>query len=94
MRYQATGAKSSAFRKNAALAAVSAVGAGLFAGPALAAGTPAGTNITNVATATFYAPGTAGSTTITGTLNGASKSALVIISAQPPTPAGPLVPVS
>ncbi|HEX6377230.1 MAG TPA: hypothetical protein VFZ91_16080 [Allosphingosinicella sp.] len=56
MRYQATDAKSSAFRKNAALAAVSAVAAGVFASPASAAGTPAGTNITNVATATYELP--------------------------------------
>jgi uncharacterized repeat protein (TIGR01451 family) len=56
MRYQATGAKSSAFRKNAALAAVLAACAGLWAGPALAAGTPAGTNISNVATATYELP--------------------------------------
>lgn len=56
MRYQGTGAKSRAFRKNAALAAVTAVSAGIFASPALAAGTPAGTNITNVATATYELP--------------------------------------
>jgi uncharacterized repeat protein (TIGR01451 family) len=56
MRYQATGAKSSAFRKNAALAALTAVSAGVLASPALAAGTPAGTNISNVATATYELP--------------------------------------
>jgi uncharacterized repeat protein (TIGR01451 family) len=56
MRYQATGAKSSAFRKNAALAAFTAVSAGMWASPAQAAGTPAGTNITNVATATYELP--------------------------------------
>ena len=56
MRYQATGAKSSAFRKNAALAAATAVCACAFGGPARAAGTPAGTNITNVATATYELP--------------------------------------
>ena len=56
MRYQATRAKSSALRKYALLAAVSAVSAGAFASPALAAGTPAGTNITNVATATYEGP--------------------------------------
>jgi uncharacterized repeat protein (TIGR01451 family) len=55
MRYQATGAK--AFRKNAALAAFTAAVAGICASPALAAGTPAGTNITNVATATYELPG-------------------------------------
>ncbi len=56
MRYQAMNAKSSAFRKNAALAAFTAVSAGLCASPALAAGTPAGTNIVNVATATYELP--------------------------------------
>lgn len=56
MRYQATSAKSSAFRKNAALAAFTAVSAGICASPALAAGTLAGTNITNVATATYELP--------------------------------------
>ncbi|MEA3064383.1 MAG: hypothetical protein QOJ27_822 [Sphingomonadales bacterium] len=63
MRYQATGAKSSAFRKNAALAAFTAAAAGIFAGPALAAGTPAGTSITNVATATYELPA-GGETTV------------------------------
>jgi uncharacterized repeat protein (TIGR01451 family) len=56
MRYQATGAKSLAFRKNGALIAVTAVSAGLCASPAFAAGTPAGTSITNVATATYELP--------------------------------------
>jgi uncharacterized repeat protein (TIGR01451 family) len=56
MRYQATGAKSSAFRKNAALAAFTAASACILAAPAHAAGTPAGTNITNVATATYELP--------------------------------------
>ncbi|HEX8513424.1 MAG TPA: hypothetical protein VF688_10005 [Allosphingosinicella sp.] len=56
MRYQAMGAKSPAFRKNAALAAFTAVSACIFASPAFAAGTPAGTNITNVATATYELP--------------------------------------
>jgi uncharacterized repeat protein (TIGR01451 family) len=56
MRYQATRAKSSALRKNAALAAFGAVSTGVLAGPALAAGTPAGTSITNVATATYELP--------------------------------------
>jgi uncharacterized repeat protein (TIGR01451 family) len=50
-------AKSSALRKNAMLAAFAAVSAGALASPALAAGTPAGTNITNVATATYELPG-------------------------------------
>jgi uncharacterized repeat protein (TIGR01451 family) len=53
MRYQAMGAKSSAFRKNAALTGLTAVCASICASPALAAGTPAGTSITNVATATY-----------------------------------------
>ena len=57
MRYQAMGAKSSAFRKNAALTAFTAAFACVGASPALAAGTPAGTNITNVATATYDLPG-------------------------------------
>lgn len=56
MRYQAMRAKSSALRKNALLAAFGAVSAGALASPALAAGTPAGTNITNVATATYELP--------------------------------------
>ena len=55
MRYQAWSAKSSAFAKNALLAAVSAASAGV-ATPARAAGTAAGTNITNVATATYDLP--------------------------------------
>ncbi|HEU0133206.1 MAG TPA: hypothetical protein VFR28_00135 [Allosphingosinicella sp.] len=57
MRYQATDAKSPAFRKNAVLAAFTAVSVCVFASPALGAGTPAGTNITNVATATYDLPG-------------------------------------
>jgi uncharacterized repeat protein (TIGR01451 family) len=56
MRYQATGAKSSAFRKNAAWAVLGAASVCAYAGPASAAGTPAGTNITNVATATYELP--------------------------------------
>src|SRR5688572_18775714 len=56
MRYQATGAKSSAFRKNAVMAAFAAASTCVFASPARSAGTPAGTNITNVATATYELP--------------------------------------
>jgi uncharacterized repeat protein (TIGR01451 family) len=56
MRYQATDAKSPAFGKNAALAALTAVSACVFSSPAQSAGTPAGTNITNVATATYELP--------------------------------------
>ena len=56
MRYQATGAKSSAFRKNAVMAALAAASTCVFASPARSAGTPAGTNITNVATATYELP--------------------------------------
>jgi uncharacterized repeat protein (TIGR01451 family) len=56
MRYQAKDAKSSAFRKNAALAAFAAASACICSSPALAAGTPAGTDITNVATATYELP--------------------------------------
>lgn len=57
MRYQATGAKSSAFRKNAAWVALTAASTCISASPAHAAGTPAGTSITNVATATYELPG-------------------------------------
>jgi len=57
MRYQPMRAESSALRKNAALAAFGAVSTALLASPAGAAGTPAGTNITNVATATYALPG-------------------------------------
>ncbi|HLL30069.1 MAG TPA: hypothetical protein VK403_03630, partial [Allosphingosinicella sp.] len=56
MRYQATGAKSPAFRKNAAMTALTAAVACVFASPARSAGTPAGTHITNVATATYELP--------------------------------------
>lgn len=55
MRYQAIGAKSSALRKNAGRIALMAT-ACTFARPALAAGTPAGTDIVNVATATYALP--------------------------------------
>ncbi|MDB5694261.1 MAG: hypothetical protein JWO81_3324 [Alphaproteobacteria bacterium] len=57
MRYQALGAESSAFVKNALLAAATAVSAAAFAAPAEAAGTAAGTTISNVATATYDLPG-------------------------------------
>lgn len=56
MGYQDTGSRSPAFRKNAALAVVTAASACVFATPAHSAGTPAGTNITNVATATYDLP--------------------------------------
>jgi uncharacterized repeat protein (TIGR01451 family) len=56
MRYQPMGAESPAFRKNAAMAALAAISACAFASPAFAAGTPAGTSITNVATATYDLP--------------------------------------
>jgi uncharacterized repeat protein (TIGR01451 family) len=56
MRYQAKDAKSRAFRKNAVLAALMAASACIAASPAHSAGTPAGTNITNVATATYDLP--------------------------------------
>jgi uncharacterized repeat protein (TIGR01451 family) len=56
MRYQAMGAKSRALGNKGVLAAVSAASATLCASPAFAAGTPAGTNITNVATATYELP--------------------------------------
>lgn len=57
MGYQAGSAKSSAFAKKALLAAVSAAAAAGVATPARAAGTPAGTDIVNVATATYDLPG-------------------------------------
>src|SRR5436309_14639605 len=57
MRYQCLGAESSAFVKNAVLAAVAAVSAAALAAPAEAAGTAAGTTISNVATATYDLPG-------------------------------------
>lgn len=53
MRYQAIGAKSPALTKTTALAAAGAIAAGLSATAAHAGGTPAGTSITNVATATY-----------------------------------------
>jgi uncharacterized repeat protein (TIGR01451 family) len=56
MRYQAMGAKSPAFSKKAGLATLAALSAGALASPAFATGTPAGTNITNVATATYELP--------------------------------------
>jgi fimbrial isopeptide formation D2 family protein len=69
MRYQAVNAKSSAFVKNAALAMLAAVSATAFAAPAHAAGTAAGTTISNTATATYDLPsggsGTIQSNTVT-----------------------------
>jgi uncharacterized repeat protein (TIGR01451 family) len=56
MRYQSMDAKSPAFANKAVLAAVSVLSAGAFASPASAAGTPAGTTIDNVATATYELP--------------------------------------
>jgi uncharacterized repeat protein (TIGR01451 family) len=56
MRYQVMGAKSRSSGRKGVLAAVSAASAVMLAGPAFAAGTPAGTNITNVATATYELP--------------------------------------
>lgn len=52
MRYQAIGAKSPALTKRTALAAGFAA-AGLCASPAFGGGTPAGTDITSIATATY-----------------------------------------
>src|SRR3954462_9872960 len=57
MRYQAMNAESSAFVKNALLAAAAVVAASALATPAQAAGTAAGTNISNVAPATYDLPG-------------------------------------
>ncbi len=56
MRYQAMGAESSAFIKNSMLAAAAAIAAGAISAPAQAAGTVAGTTISNVATATYDLP--------------------------------------
>ena len=61
MRYQALGAESSAFMKNTVLAAATVMAVGTLAAPADAAGTTAGTTISNVATATYTLPnGTSG----------------------------------
>ena len=57
MRYQPLGAKSLAFTNKAVMAAATLASAGAFAAPAMAAGTPAGTQIDNVATATWELPG-------------------------------------
>jgi uncharacterized repeat protein (TIGR01451 family) len=57
MRYQSLDAESSAFVKNAALAAAVAAASLAIAAPAHAAGTAAGTTISNVATATYDLPG-------------------------------------
>lgn len=69
MRYQAMGAESSAFIKNSMLAAAAALAAGAISAPAQAAGTVAGTTISNVATATYDLPnggsGTIQSNTVT-----------------------------
>src|SRR5688500_11957084 len=56
MRYQAAGAKSLAFTNKVAMAAASVLSTAIFAAQASAAGTPAGTNIDNVATATWQLP--------------------------------------
>jgi len=57
MRYQASGAESPAFVKKTVLAALAAASAFAFAGEAHAGGTPAGTSISNTATATYDLPG-------------------------------------
>ena len=56
MRYQSWDAKSSAFSTRAVLAAIAVLSAGTAAGRASAAGTVAGTNIDNKATATYEQP--------------------------------------
>jgi uncharacterized repeat protein (TIGR01451 family) len=61
MRYQATRAKApahekKAFARNAILATATAACAGMLADPAYAGGTPAGSSISNVATATYDLP--------------------------------------
>src|SRR5687768_9909428 len=56
MRYQPAGAGSPALPNKAAMVALSALSAVALAAPAPAAGTPAGTHIDNVATATWELP--------------------------------------
>jgi uncharacterized repeat protein (TIGR01451 family) len=64
MRYQASGVESPAFVKKTIFAALGAAAAGAIAVPAHAAGTPAGTAISNTATATYdLAGGGTGSVT-------------------------------
>ncbi|MBV9930033.1 MAG: DUF11 domain-containing protein [Alphaproteobacteria bacterium] len=57
MRYQASGAKSSAFVKKTVVPAIAAAAAVSLGGAAHASGTPAGTAISNTATATYDLPG-------------------------------------
>ena len=64
MRYQASGAESSAFVKKKILAALGAAAAIATPGAVHASGTPAGTTISNTATATYDLPG-GGSGTVT-----------------------------
>ena len=61
MKQQGNGARPGARARTGLLAAVSAVSAGVLAAPAFAAGTPAGTSIQNVATATYDTPAGAAS---------------------------------
>ena len=56
MKFQSKGARPGARATSGMLAAVSAVSAGVLSTPATAAGTPAGTSIQNVATATYDTP--------------------------------------
>ncbi len=63
MQYQPMGAKSPASTNKAAFVALAALSAGAYSGPAHAAGTVAGTNIDNVATATYDLP-SGGSTSV------------------------------
>ncbi len=56
MCYQPMGARSLAFTNNTVFAAAIFASAGTLAAPAMAAGTPAGTQIDNVATATWELP--------------------------------------
>lgn len=57
MRHPGRKAKYSLLSRNASFAAMAAASAFALAGPAEGAGTPAGTNISNVATATYDLPG-------------------------------------
>jgi uncharacterized repeat protein (TIGR01451 family) len=56
MKYHSAGAGTPVARNRLALRAIAATSLGALAGPAFAAGTPAGTNIQNVATATYELP--------------------------------------
>ena len=69
MRYQPNGAESSALVKKSLLAAATIVAGSVLTAPARAAGTAAGTTISNVATATYDLPG-GGSGSVDGSRGG------------------------